>query len=119
MAVRRLPVAVYIRRLLVFAAFARQALPVPLANHGVVTCSPFTAGLKKVQHIFFCVAESNMRFCYLPHADKYDHAFKETEQFVSAYDILLRAEGKFLIKGVLIVHDLVIIRGRRLNGPQA
>jgi hypothetical protein len=103
----------------VIAAFLGQVLPVPLAHHGFIAGGPFAAGFKKMQYAFFCVAEGHVRFCHLTHADKYNHAFKEAEKLVGAYGILLRTKGKFLIKGVLIVHNQVINRAGVLNSPEA
>ena len=71
------------------AALLRQALPVPLAYHRVITGRPFTAGFKIVQHLLLCGAEGQVRFSHLAHADKYDKALKKTEQFVYTDRILL------------------------------
>ena len=74
---------------LVIAAFFRQVLPVPLADHGIVAVLPFIAGFKIFQHLLFRGAKSRVGLGHLAHADKYDDAFKHAEQLVNAKGILL------------------------------
>lgn len=106
-------------RALMVAALLWQAFPVPLADQGVVVVCPLATCFKIIEHTLFRRAERNVGAGHLPHADEDDQTFKHAEQLVNADGILLRTRGKFLIKGVLVVHDQVVVCAVFLNGQQA